>query len=200
MVVPPTPFYRRPMTDDPKPALRRLFREQRHRFVAGLTLVEREALYRDLAKVAAPAVAGFNLPGSYAAVGDEIDPTQIEHGFAAIAFPRIIGSQISFHRASWDQLVPGSFGIPQPSPDAQQVAPDLLLVPLLAVTPAGVRLGQGKGHYDRAIAELRRIAPVQTVALAWDVQIADALPVDPWDMPVDFIATPTRLFDCARLR
>jgi 5-formyltetrahydrofolate cyclo-ligase len=200
MVVPPTLFYREAMTDDPKPALRRLFRAQRHRFVAGLTLAEREALYRELAKVAAPAVAGFSLPGSYAAVGDEIDPTQIEHGFAAIAFPRINGSEISFRSASWDQLVPGPLGIPQPSADAPQVTPDLLLVPLLAVTPAGVRLGQGKGYYDRAIAQLRRLAPVRTVALAWDVQIADALPADAWDMPVDFIATPTRLFDCARNR
>ena len=188
------------MTDDPKPALRRLFREQRHRFLAGLTPAEREAMYRDLAKIAAPAVAGFSLPASYAAVGDEIDPTQIEHGFAAIAFPRIIGSEISFHRASWDQLVPGPLGIPQPAADAPQATPDLLLVPLLAVTPAGVRLGQGKAYYDRAIAALRRRAPVRTIALAWDVQIADALPVDPWDMPVDFIATPTRLFDCARNR
>ncbi len=200
MVVPPTLFYREAMTDDPKPALRRLFRERRQRFVARLALAEREALYRDLALIASLVVSGFHLPGSYAAVGDEINPTQIENGFAAIAFPRIAGSEITFHRATWDQLVPGPLSIPQPSADAPQVTPDLLLVPLLAVTPTGVRLGQGKGYYDRAIAQLRRTTPVRTVALAWDVQIADALPADPWDMPVDFIATPTRLFDCARNR
>jgi 5-formyltetrahydrofolate cyclo-ligase len=188
------------MTDNPKPALRRLFRERRRQFVAGLTMPERESLYADLARMAAPVVAGFSRIGSYAATGDEIDAVQIEHGFAAVAFPRIDGATISFHQAAWRDLVPGPMSIPQPRPDAPRVVPDLLLVPLLAVTPAGVRLGQGKGYYDRAIADLRRTTPLRTVALAWDVQIADALPADPWDAPVDFVATPTRLFDCARLR
>jgi 5-formyltetrahydrofolate cyclo-ligase len=188
------------MTDNPKPALRRLFRERRQQFVAGLTLAEREALYADLARIATPVVTGFTRIGSYAATGDEIDPVEIEHRFAAVAFPRIDGTTISFHQAAWRDLVPGPMNIPQPRPDAPLVVPDLLLVPLLAVTPGGVRLGQGKGYYDRAIADLRRTTPLRTVALAWDVQIADALPVDPWDAPVDYVATPTRLFDCARLR
>jgi 5-formyltetrahydrofolate cyclo-ligase len=153
-----------------------------------------------VARMAAPAVADFNRIGSYAATGDEIDPVQIEHGFAAVAFPRIDGATISFHQAAWRDLEPGPMNILQPRSEAPRVVPDLLLVPLLAVTPAGVRLGQGKGYYDRAIADLRRTTPLRTVALAWDVQIADALPVDPWDAPVDYVATPTRLFDCARLR
>lgn len=188
------------MTDNPKPALRRLFRERRQQFVAGLSTAEREALYADLARIAAPVVAGFTHIGSYAAVGDEIDPVQIEHGFAAVAFPRIDGATISFHQAAWRELVPGPMNILQPSFDAPRIMPDLLLVPLLAVTATGVRLGQGKGYYDRAIADLRRTTRSRTVALAWDVQIADALPVEYWDMPVDFVATPTRLFDCARNR
>lgn len=188
------------MTDDPKPALRRLFRAQRHQYVVGLTKIEHDAMTRDLARIAAPVTEGFACPGSYAAVGDEIDPVEIEHGFSIVAFPRIVGSDISFHSAPWSALIPGPLGIPQPAADAPRVVPDLLLVPLLAVTPAGVRLGQGKGYYDRAIAELRRSHPVRTVALAWDVQIADALPMDPWDMPVDYVATPTRLFECARNR
>ncbi len=185
---------------DPKPALRWLFRDARRQFVAGLTMADREALYRDLARMAAPVVRGFTTPGSYAAVGDEIDPVEIEHGFAAVAFPRVTRDGLRFHRAAWDALVPGQLGIPEPRTDAPEVVPDLLLVPLLAVTTAGTRLGQGKGYYDRALAEMRRAAPVRTVALAWDCQIAVTLPADPWDMPVDFVATPTRLFDCARLR
>jgi 5-formyltetrahydrofolate cyclo-ligase len=188
------------MTDDSKTALRWLFRDARRRFVAGLSPAEREGLLRDLARIAAPVTKGFLQPGSYAAVGDEIDPVEIEHGFAEIAFPRVSGHDLSFHRSRWDALVPGYAGIPEPRADALRVTPDLLLVPLVAVTPTGVRLGQGKGHYDRALAALRRHAPVRTVALAWDCQIADALPIDPWDMPVDFIATPTRLFDCAKAR
>jgi 5-formyltetrahydrofolate cyclo-ligase len=188
------------MSDSPKPALRSQFRDARRRFVAGLSLAERNALQHALARVVAPALAGFARPASYAAVGDEIDPAAIEPGFASIAFPRVAGDDLAFHIATWEELVPGRLGIPEPRADAQRIQPDLLLVPLLAVTAAGSRLGQGKGYYDRALAALRREAPVRTIALAWDNQIADALPADPWDMPMDFVATPTRLFDCARLR
>jgi 5-formyltetrahydrofolate cyclo-ligase len=194
MVVPPTR-----MTDS-KAQLRWLFRDARRRYVAVLSQAERDGLHRDLARVAAPAVRGFSLPGSYAAVGDEIDPVEIEHGFAAVAFPRVDGQGLSFHRSRWDALVPGSFGIPEPLASAPRVAPDLLLVPMVAVTLAGVRLGQGKGFYDRALAALRRAAPVRTVALAWDCQIADALPADAWDIAVDYVATPTRLVDCRAFR
>lgn len=201
MVVPPTLMPPETLAEaDPKPALRWLFRDARRRFVAGLSATDRDTLGRDLARIAAPVVEGFAIAGSYAAIGDEIDPVSIEHGFAAIAFPRVTPQGLRFHRATWNQLVPGQLGIPEPRAEAPLVIPDLLLVPLLAVTATGTRLGQGKGYYDRALAELRRAAPVRTVALAWDCQIAEALPADPWDMPVDYVATPTRLFDCASLR
>lgn len=188
------------MTDCAKSELRWLFRDARRRFVAGLSKAERDTLYRDLARMAAPVVAGFTMPGSYAATGDEIDPVEIEHGFAAVAFPRVTGPDLSFHRSRWRDLLPGAFGIPEPAAGAPRVEPDVLLVPLLAVTPVGVRLGQGKGFYDRALAAMRQRAPVRTVALAWDCQIGEMLPADSWDIPVDFVATPTRLFDCASLR
>ncbi len=194
MVVPPTRM------TDPKPQLRWLFRDARRRFVAGLSQPERDALHRDLARVASPVVTGFALPGSYAAVGDEIDPGEIEHRFARIAFPRVDGQTLTFHRSRWDELVPGKFGIPEPLPSAPMVSPDLLLVPLLAVTRAGVRLGQGKGYYDRALAALLTSSPVRTIGIAWDCQIADTLPADAWDIAVDYIATPTRLVDCRAFR
>jgi 5-formyltetrahydrofolate cyclo-ligase len=185
---------------EPKTALRWLFRDARRQFVAGLSAAERDRLHHDLARSTGPALAGFALPGSYAAVGDEIDPVIIEHGFAAIAFPRVNGSELEFRQSRWSELVPGYAGIPEPPLSAPQVAPDLLLIPVVAVTLSGVRLGQGKGFYDRALAALRKARPVRTIALAWDCQIADALPADPWDMPVDYVATPTRLVDCAALR
>ena len=202
MVVPPTRMTD-PKSDpqlDPKPRLRWLFRDTRLGFVAGLAQPERDALHRDLARMAAPVVAGFALPASYAAVGDEIDPVEIEHGFAGIAFPRVDGRDLTFHRSRRDELVPRTLAIPEPLASAPRIAPDLLLVPLLAVTLAGVRLGQGKGYYDRALAAQSHAAPVRTVAVAWDCQIAEALPTDPWDVAVDFIATPTRLVDCRAFR
>lgn len=188
------------MTDDPKPALRQIARAARRDYVASLTTTSREAAERDLAKIIAPLLAGVRNPASYAAVGDEIDPRWIEERMGPHAFPRINGRNISFHRTSWAEMRPGPLNIPEPPPNSPEITPDLLLVPLLAATRTGIRLGQGGGYYDRALAGLRSKGPVTAIGLAWDVQIVDALPRDPWDQLLDHIATPTRLVDCRTLR
>lgn len=181
------------MTADSKPALRQLFRGARRAFVGSLSADEREAMERALAAIAAPLLAGFTHPASYSAVADEISPRFIE---TPTALPRVGRDGLSFHYSEPAQLVPGFAGILQPPADAPRITPDVLLVPLLAITSTGIRLGQGKGYYDRALA----LAPARTIALAWDVQVTDDLPRDAWDIPIDYIATPTRLFDCTRPR
>lgn len=179
--------------------LRRHYRTARRTHVATLDKPAREAAERALAAHVAPMLAGVRVAGSYAAMGDEIDPVWIEKMLGPHAFPRIAGPDISFHVADWADLKPGFQNIPEPPASAPLVDPDLLLVPLLAVTLSGVRLGQGRGYYDRAIARLRAAGrPLLTIGLAWECQIAPALPADPWDMPLDMIATPARLVDCRK--
>lgn len=183
-----------------KTELRRHYRAARKAFVAALPTGERERLEQVLADVVAPALTGFTMIGSYATVGSEIDPMWIEKRAGPHAFPRIAGQEIMFHQAEWKQLSPGFQGIPEPPATAPVVHPDLLLVPLLAVTLSGVRLGQGRGYYDRALAALRHRQPVLAIGIAWECQIAPALPAEPWDMPLDMIATPQRLVDCRKYR
>ncbi|WP_017668581.1 5-formyltetrahydrofolate cyclo-ligase [Sandarakinorhabdus sp. AAP62] len=183
-----------------KTDLRRHYRAARKAFVAALPAGEREALERNLAALVAPALANVRMAGSYAAVGDEIDPMWIEKELGPHAFPRIAGQDIVFHQAEWSALKPGFQNIPEPPVTAPVVQPDVLLVPLVAVTLAGVRLGQGRGYYDRALAALRHRHPVLAIGIAWECQIAPALPAEPWDMPLDMIATPQRLVDCRKSR
>jgi 5-formyltetrahydrofolate cyclo-ligase len=183
-----------------KTELRRHYRAARKAYVAALPKGEREALERNLAAIVAPALASVRMAGSYAAVGDEIDPMWIEKSLGPHAFPRIAGQDIVFHQAEWSQLKPGFQNIPEPPVTAPEVQPDVLLVPLIAVTLDGVRLGQGRGYYDRALAALRRRHPVLAIGIAWECQIAPALVAEPWDMPLDLIATPQRLVDCRKSR
>ena len=51
---------------------------------------------------------------------------------------------------------PARSGSCSPSRSAPVVEPDLILVPLIAIDGRGTRLGRGKGHYDRALARLRK--------------------------------------------
>lgn len=64
---------------------------------------------------------------------------------------------------------------------------DVLFVPALAVDRAGVRLGRGRGYYDRALAYRREGAPV--IAVLYPHEWVDRLPAGPHDVPVDAVLT-----------
>lgn len=92
-------------------------------------------------------------------------------------------------------LEKGNYGIPEPRAGAlRPVSPleiDLLIVPGVAFDEGGNRLGYGGGYYDRFFPLLRPEVPL--VALAFELQIKAALPVERWDRPVHFIITEERL-------
>lgn len=69
---------------------------------------------------------------------------------------------------------------------------DLIVVPALAASADGTRLGQGGGWYDRALTH--RSPDVAIVAVIFDDEILEAgvIPVEPHDVPIDAIVTPTR--------
>jgi 5-formyltetrahydrofolate cyclo-ligase len=85
----------------------------------------------------------------------------------------------------------GQFGIREPK-DSCPVVPlnelDLVLVPGIAFDPGGRRLGRGKGHYDQLLPSVRG----KTCGVAFDEQLVDEIPVEPHDVRLNFILTPTR--------
>lgn len=94
--------------------------------------------------------------------------------------------------ADLSEAVPGRFGILEPRPELcllpDAFAPDLILVPGLAFDAKGLRLGHGGGYYDRLLA-LPMAAGALTVGLAYAFQMVPRLPAEPWDRPVDLVAT-----------
>jgi 5-formyltetrahydrofolate cyclo-ligase len=88
-------------------------------------------------------------------------------------------------------LQPGRFGIPEPAArcpifDLKQL--DLALVPGIGFTLDGGRLGRGKGYYDRLLAEV----PGFKCGVAFDCQMAAEFPLEPHDVRLNCILTPTR--------
>jgi 5-formyltetrahydrofolate cyclo-ligase len=96
------------------------------------------------------------------------------------------------------ELIPGTFGVPEPAPGYIRPFPaedlDLILVPGVAFDEKGFRLGYGAGYYDRFFERLTRRVP--SIGLAFELQIIDRVPADPTDQPVDFVLTEKRLIDC----
>lgn len=94
-----------------------------------------------------------------------------------------------------EALRPGRYGIPEPavaeagclSPASGRV-PDMFIVPGVAFTATGRRLGQGGGYYDRLLAEPQH-SGILRMGLAYGFQIVPDLPAEAWDMPLHAIAT-----------
>jgi 5-formyltetrahydrofolate cyclo-ligase len=74
-----------------------------------------------------------------------------------------------------------------PEDDVDPVWPDVVVVPGLAFTPAGDRLGQGGGWYDRFLAGVR--SDCTTVGVCFAEQVLDVLPVEAHDVSVDHVVT-----------
>ncbi len=91
-----------------------------------------------------------------------------------------------------DQLMQGRFGIMEPLEERLEVAPDAILVPMLAFNRAGHRLGYGGGYYDMTLRSLRARAKVTAIGVAFDEQETDALNDEAHDEALDWLLTPSK--------
>jgi 5-formyltetrahydrofolate cyclo-ligase len=192
MVV-PSPYPR----DADKVALRRMARISRRAYVESLGEQEKSTLEHALAGVLEPLFERSRIVGAYCPLPGEISPMpSIERAKAkdiTTAFPAFANHQDPFRFLAGDPDEEGPWSIFQPSLEAPHVYPDLVLLPLVAVDLQGTRLGQGKGHYDRVVDDLRSRGAL-LIGLGWDVQLLDTtIPADPWDVPLDGFASPTQL-------
>ena len=93
---------------------------------------------------------------------------------------------------SGDDLVSNQYGIPEPdiSPTSALDAstPSIILLPLLAYTNRGERLGMGGGYYDRSFAFRHdQAAPPLLIGIAYSDQEAEHLPSEEWDVKLDMV-------------
>ena len=134
----------------------------------------------------------------YAPLSDEVDLWPLAEAALKVgkrvALPRFVSDESAYALVEITDLQTafyrGPHGVREPSdecPIFPQNDLDLLLIPGLGFSWEGVRIGRGKGYYDRLLANAKGIK----CGVGFDCQIADGLPTEPHDILLDFILTPT---------
>lgn len=134
----------------------------------------------------------------YIPINNEVDTKPIinflvEAG-ADIYLPKFSDGEYKLVRfASWDDLGKGPYQIPEPEDNDVINAPqiDLAFLPGVAFDKKGMRLGYGKGVFDKLFANSKAVR----VGLAYEFQIADVIPKESHDLKMDFILTEERILD-----
>jgi 5-formyltetrahydrofolate cyclo-ligase len=187
------------------------FPETRKATLRATALAARDALSSEQRAAAARAIAQRGLPfeiplgtivAGYSPIRSEIDPVPLMRQLvvrgAQLALPAIITGDQSLKFRAWspdDRLRRGRLGILEPSAEAKEVIPDILLVPLAAFDRSGHRIGYGAGHYDRTLEQLRKIKAVTAIGVAFAVQEVEAVPALLHDAALDYVLTETRVLD-----
>ncbi|EPE60492.1 5-formyltetrahydrofolate cyclo-ligase family protein [Exiguobacterium sp. S17] len=85
-------------------------------------------------------------------------------------------------------------GILEPTTAETDLDIDTCIVPGRVFDRSGYRIGWGGGYYDRFLATYRGA----TIALAYDVQVLDEIPIEPHDIPVELIVTEREMIRCSQ--
>jgi 5-formyltetrahydrofolate cyclo-ligase len=111
---------------------------------------------------------------------------RFEHSLRS--YPRREGKTLSFHPISaLAELIPGRLGIREPAPGQSPKQLDLIVVPGLAFSGQGNRLGRGAGFYDRFLATV----PQTTfkVGVCFEFQRIPSIPHEPHDVTMDAVVS-----------
>jgi 5-formyltetrahydrofolate cyclo-ligase len=177
----------------------------------GAALTKRDALSPEDRAAAAEAIAARAFPvpftpgtiiSGFMPLKSELNPLpllrKLAEAGAKLALPAIAGRGkplIMRAYAFGDELARGQWGIREPKPEAAEVAPDILLVPLAAFDRKGQRIGYGAGYYDMTIAALRAKKKVTAVGLAFSAQEIREVPATPRDEALDLVLTEREVID-----
>ena len=174
-------------------------------------LARRDALLAAARAVAAEVIAARPFPLKVAAgmivagfspMKSEINPIpllrKLSDAGASLALPAIAGRGKPLIMRAWHFGAPlnsGQWGIREPTPEAAEVAPDILIVPLACFDRTGHRIGYGAGYYDMTINALRAKKPVIAIGIAFAAQEIPKVPATERDARLDLVLTEREIID-----
>ncbi len=186
--------------EDAKAALRREALARRDALPPALRAAAAEAI---AARPFPVAIAPGTIVSGFMPMKSEINPLpllrKLAEAGAALALPVVAGKGKPLIMRAWafgEPLAAGVWGIREPTPDAPEVAPDILIVPLLAFDRRGHRIGYGAGYYDLTITALRASKPIIAAGIAFAAQEIAEVPTTPRDARLDLVLTEREVIDC----
>ena len=158
-----------------------------------LSPTERHACSLLICEKLLPFFSGMNSLALFAPMSTEPDLDLLwDHGalveHSLLSYPRFEGKALSFHPiSSLAELIPGRFGIREPAPGRSPKQLDLILVPGLAFSAQGNRLGRGAGIYDRFLSTV----PQTTfkIGVCFEFQRVPRIPHEPHDVTMDAVVS-----------
>ncbi len=173
-------------------------------------LARRDALPAEMRAAAAEMIAAraFPLPvagtivSGFMPLKSEINPLplmrRLADAGAKLALPAIQGRGLPLIMRAYafgDEFARGQWGIREPKPQAPEVAPDILIVPLACFDRAGHRIGYGAGYYDMTIRALRARKQIVAVGIAFAAQEIPRVPATDRDERLDLVLTEREVID-----
>lgn len=130
----------------------------------------------------------------YNSIKNEVDTTPIIARLKAlnkvISYPVIIGENMLSVVPQTSEFERKNFGVLEPKNYVETNEVEVAIIPLLLCDKNKNRVGYGKGFYDRYLQGKNIIK----IGLCYDFQVINSLNPNPWDVPLDYIITPTKIF------
>nr|WP_268544536.1 5-formyltetrahydrofolate cyclo-ligase [Candidatus Nitrosotenuis cloacae] len=172
-----------------KSSLRRLLLQKRDILSDDFMTIASRQIRRNLKKIEAYRTA--ESIACYYSIGSEVKTGSIIQDILTdgktLSLPRIDGGNMIFCNVkSFDDLEKNELGIMEPKKTCPQVHRfDVVLVPAVAMTKDGRRLGYGMGFYDRFLAKTEAV----TIALAYSKLVVRNIPTTDGDISIQWVVT-----------
>ena len=177
-----------------KNALRELLLERRDNTSFDLLKIASKKIQKRINKVYA--FKDAKKLGLYYPLGSEILTQDIIQELISkgkeVFLPKVMGENMEFRKIKdFSSLESGNFDIMEPKEDCEvDNYLDIIVVPTVGISPAGVRLGYGHGFYDKFLEKKDAV----TISLTLEKQIIKNIPKSEQDISIDWIITEDRMF------
>ena len=172
-----------------KAALRKHLLEKRDATSAELRGISSERIHENIKQISS--FTNSQNIACYFPIGSEVDTHVIMLDILKhdknLLLPRIVSDNLEFYIIpNLEKLEKGSFEIMEPKNSCKKAEKiDCVLIPTVGVSKSGIRLGYGKGYYDRFLSLIDAVK----ISLTYSKQIVKSIPNESHDVKIDWIVT-----------